>query len=221
MVDLVTETFTTPGTSTRVALTAGTAVVECWGSGSGGVEGDPSSSGGGGGAYSKLTYSVSSGQSFDAIVPAGGGANASGADAIFKITSSTELCKAKGGNGYLGGAAGSGIGDVKYSGGSSASGGATGGGSSAGTAANGNNASATSGGSAPTGGGAGGTGDDTGGAYGENGFAPGGGGGGASYGFTAGSGANGKVIVTWTASGGGFKSAWARGSNIMIDGASN
>lgn len=193
---------------------AETIQIECWGAGASGGRGwDGSSSfdGGGGGAYSKVNAFVVAPTGYTAVVgvggvaPNGSSSGNNGGDSTFNSTS----CVAKGGLHPvhdvavgMGGDAALGIGDVKYSGGNGGSGGGGGGGSSAGTAANGNNGSGSTGGTAPVGGGDGGNGGtDFDGTVGQagNGAAPGGGGGGSwSFNFSsAGSGANGKVVITY------------------------
>lgn len=186
-------------------------VAETWGSGGHGGDGGGTPSGGltmnggGGGAYSRGTISVTPGLTYTVVVPAGG----SVADARFHL-SGTNLVMAKSGttgttsSAGLGGAAASGVGDVKFSGGNSGTrgpgAGSTGGGSSAGTAANGNTGNTNSGdtggagATAPTGGGNGGTGGNNNGA-GSAGAAPGGGGGGGED--SGGTGGNGKVVLTY------------------------
>lgn len=195
---------------------------ECWGAGGGaggsggGAFGRP---GGGGGAYSlKSSIGVTPASGYSATVGTGGALNTNGGDTSF-VGDSSNTCLAKGGScgvaisgaGGAGGVAASGTGDTKYSGGAggtSTGAGGAGGGSSAGTGsagANGTGASSATGGAggtAPTGGGNGGRGGDdpfNGGK--ADGTVPGGGGGGASLTFpgAGASGANGKVILTYTA----------------------
>ncbi|MGZ5050801.1 MAG: DUF6701 domain-containing protein [Methylobacter sp.] len=185
--------------------------------------------GGGGGAYSKqTTISVSGGNGYTVTVGTGGsggngGCGITGGDSWF-VDNTTVLAKGGVGGcnstgtppaGGAGGAAASGVGATKYSGGNGGKGrdsntGQGGpGGSSAGTAANGTSGATTwstvTASAAPTGGGIGGNG----GGANVDGFAPatgnGGGGGGSgddSAGGgtrTGGSGAKGKVIVTYVA----------------------
>lgn len=196
------------------------AKVEAWaagGSGAGKLDtGANGTSAGAGGAYSRLNAFVfAGGTPYSVVVGTGGASVAGGAahngnagnDSSF---SSSAVLLAKGGSGGLsggttvsgvsGGQASSGVGDVKFNGGDSASSvGTTGssGGSSAGTAANGNigtfNSSSQT--TAPTGGGNGGAGNTTGG-VGGNGVAPGGGSGTALSNFASGTGADGQVIIT-------------------------
>lgn len=218
---MITETFTS---STTWTCPAGvTSVnVELWGGGGGGAAWNSNSNyyGGGGGAYSKKNnISVTAGSAYTVNVGAQGihqlnnyGTN--GGDSYF-IDISTIL--AKGGEGGditngLGGAAGSGVGDTKYSGGNAGYGGGTthsggGGGGAAGDANNGNNGQSyptgySGGAIGITGGGKGGDGgsstasSDT--IRGKPGDVPGGGGGGscATSGI-GGDGAGGKVILSY------------------------
>ena len=217
--------------------------VECWGGGGGTSSwyGD-GYGGGGGGAYAKkLNVAVTPGSSINYSIGSGGTSpsNANGTDGgdTWFVSNATVL--AKGGKaglkdntnwlGGAGGAAGSSIGDVVYSGGSGGntqSGSGAGGGASATpTGAGGNGANATSGspgngGDAP-GGGAGGT-------KGTNGAPPvagtagadnanGGGGGGGGGGRTGGSG-GGAVGGRGGVPGGG---AGAQGSNWNAVGVAN
>ena len=195
--------------------------VEVWGGGGkgGSRTSNYTGGGGGGGAYSRLNnYAVTPGNSYSFVVGAGATTTSAGGDSSF-VDPSTLL--AKGGlsvanntvNGAVGGAAGSGVGDVKWSGGRGADANDTsgttyggGGGSSAGTAANGNYTSSTTtatGATAPTGGGGGGNGYSGGSSTGDGtaGSAPGGGGGGAkrynSGTGNGGAGAGGKVVITY------------------------
>lgn len=184
--------------------------VECYGGGAGGGISTGGEGGGGGGAYAKKTISVTPESSYTVTVGTGGAPNVDGGSSWFS-TSGTVLgvggSKGSARTGGAGGAAGSCIGDIVRSGGaggtSSGTGaGGAGGGSSAGTGANGNAGSPNSvgvggaGGTAPTNGFAGGGG-------GNNLFpgstpaGPASGGGGGGAGESAGSGANGRVIVTY------------------------
>jgi hypothetical protein len=217
----VVKTYSTAGSFTWTCPPGVTSIqVQCWGAGGGG--GASASfwcDGGGGGAYSKSTaITVVPGTIYTIQVGSGGAKDFSGGDSYF-INKTTILAKggqagasgAASGTKSLGGAAASGVGDTKYSGGRGgystlAGEGGAGGGSSAGTASNGNNGSPDNGGNqggngggAPTGGGAGGKGGDTG-NHGINGSTPGGGGGGAglNWSISGGSGAAGKVILSYT-----------------------
>lgn len=217
-VETTSVTFTTSGTWTAPAGVT-SVIVEVWGGGGRGatiIRYPCGGGGGGGGAYSKKSgIPVTSGISYSVVVGSGSVSFLPGGDSYF-INTSTVL--AKGGKsaldnsqtGNYGGAAASGIGDIKYSGGKGAEnngwygdqGG--GGGSSAGTDADGTNATNYQGAVAPIGGGNGGSGGDwwTG-SDGQPGSTPGGGGGGAiSAGYDTrigGSGANGKVVITYSA----------------------
>lgn len=203
-------TFTANGT--WVAPAGVTSVkVETWGAGGGGgrvITG--AASGGGGGAYSiNPTYSVTPAASYTVVVGAGGpgasnGSGTDGGDSYFDSSTSVMAKGGKGGGtvgsgtvtGALGGAAASGFGTTKYSGGNggnASSNGSSSGGSSAGTASNGTNDGAAP----PTGGGQGGAGAN--GSQSGSGSAPGGGGGGNQNGNSpAGQGADGKVKITYT-----------------------
>lgn len=188
---------------------------ECYGgSGGGGEPGggiSPSGfRGGGGAAYSKkLTIPVVPGVSYTVTVGAAGqgtnSASTDGGDSWFS-TSGTVLAKGGlcGNNGGTGGAAGSGVGDTKFSGGNGFSPGIStfggGGGGGAGDAASGTNASSQTGavGGATTGGTGGDGGNNT--ASGNVGGTLGGGGGGAGAGsgLNGGNGVTGRVILTYT-----------------------
>ena len=191
--------------------------------GGGGQAAQAGRSGGGGGAYSKISnLALTSGNSVTYKVGAGGAGGSAltggtGGDTYFNGTGSTcstqSVC-AKGGTGGQnttdapGGAAASGVGSVKYSGGTGLathgySGG--GGGGAAGPNGNGNNGSA--GGSPGSSGGNGGSGDA--------GFGGTGGSGGAPYTGNGGTGGNG---TEWSASygsggGGGGGGSYSPGGN--------
>ncbi|MHB9140963.1 MAG: beta strand repeat-containing protein [Paludibacter sp.] len=209
--------FTTSGTSTFTVPSGITLLqVEAWGGGGkGGTRSNNGvGGGGGGGAYSRSFLSVTPGNTYNISVGGSGTSTSTtavpGGDSYFK--DATTLL-AKGGNtvayntasGATGGAAASGIGDYKTSGGNGANGSpgnyGGGGGSSAGTTSNGNTATNATGATAPSGGGAGGNGRSGSQGNGTAGTAPGGGGGGgyrtSSGTRTGGSGANGQVIVSW------------------------
>jgi hypothetical protein len=216
---LAANTFTVPTGVTSIDI-------EAWGGGGagGGATGQNSSGGGGaGGGYVKKTaYPVTPGNTYTVYVGAGGIGDKfygyAGNPSWF-VSSSTIY--AVGGNGgfaastnssygfgaaavtsgnigftaplnYYGGAGGT------YGGGINGGGG---GGSSAGTASNGNSANFTIGGAAVTGGGKGADGSDVNG-NGANGLTPGGGGAGANAATgtdqSGGSGAKGKVIISWS-----------------------
>ena len=186
--------------------------VEVWGGGGrgGSCTTNGVGGGGGGGAYSRSVMAVTPGQIIPYSLGLGSSTIAAGGDTWF---SSPSTLMAKGGGsvadntltGATGGAASSGSGQIKYSGGDGASG-VTGsygggGGSSAGTAAIGNagSGSTSTGGTAPAGGGNGGNGATSNG-NGSAGNIPGGGGGGARRGntgsYTGGAGANGQITIT-------------------------
>jgi hypothetical protein len=166
--------------------------VEVWGAGGRGSSRSTTGEGGGGGggAYSRSALNVTPGQIINYYVGFGSLTPVPGQETWFL---SNTILMARGGNsvadnsniGAIGGAAATGYGDVKYSGGNgaNASGNDGGGGaSSAGIAANGNNAINRIGATAPIGGGNGGNGFLSNGnnqGRGENGIAPGGGGGGS------------------------------------------
>ncbi|MFZ2898921.1 MAG: T9SS type A sorting domain-containing protein [Saprospiraceae bacterium] len=194
-------TFTVPAGVT--SLTA-----ECWGGGGGGRNGIGGEGGGGGGAYARSLIN-SPNASYTVTVGAGGGPGTAGGNSSF----GTAVIALGGGSGTgdTGAPGGSGVGstgDVKFSGGNGGDaynnffgtltrGG--GGGGSAFSNSNGGNGGQPAGGLGFGNGGKGGEGLNQGGTAAENGFEPGGGGGGRSTLFpTAGSGAAGRVIITWT-----------------------
>ncbi len=219
-------TFTTLPATTVVFNTSGTWVapagvtsvtVEVWGGGGrgGGISsgsGEAQGGGGGGGAYSiKNNIPVTPGNSYSYVVGTGSTSTSAGGNSYF-INISTVF--AQGGNsansntGVSGGAAASGVGDVKYSGGSGANGSSSanrggGGGSSAGTTANGSTATDAAGATAPSGGGNGGNARSGSSGNGTAGSTPGGAGGGAYRAFNAsgsysgGAGANGQIRITY------------------------
>ena len=221
---LTTFTNSTPGSGLWLAPAGVSAVnVECWGGGGagGGATGNPAGGGGGGGGSYVRTSSiaVTAGLNYNYNVGNGGtGATTSGAaggDTWFN-TSSTIL--AKGGRGGTFANADNmtaasattlttgNIGTISYYGGGGGTGGAlgassAGGGGSAGTASNGNNGSGTTGGTAVTGGGAGGNGTSLS-SNGSSATTVGGGGGGGRAGSgtdrLGGSGAAGKIVLTYT-----------------------
>jgi hypothetical protein len=174
-----TDTYTATGSWTAPAGVT-SVDVEVWGAGGGGggVSFSPKGFGGGGGAYSKKnSYAVTPGNSYTVTVGTGGSAAAgggstsggNGGDSWFS-TSGTVL--AKGGLGgignmqtespSLGGQAASGIGDIKYSGGTGGYQGSPGGGGGGGAGSTGD------GGSAVYGSDSGGTGTSVGGGNGGN-----------------------------------------------------
>lgn len=177
--------------------------VEVWGGGGNGGTRTSSggTGGGGGGAYSSSVIPVIPGQTFSYTI------GAAASDSYF----GNNLVLAKGGSsvgnnttgGGSGGSSGSGIGQIKFSGGNGANSSRNnggGGGSSAGIETNGTNGSGTTGGIAPAGGGNGGNGSRTNGTSGVAGSGPGGGGGGSkrnNNGTTSGgAGAPGAVRIT-------------------------
>ncbi len=212
-------TKTTAGAGTWTAPPGVTSVtVEVWGGGGKGgarVNSTYGAGGGGGGAYAKkASQTVTPGTTYNFMVGAGSTSTAAGGDSWF-VNATTVM--AKGGasvanntsGGASGGSASASIGDVgsKFNGGNGAGAfGLTlagGGGSSAGIAANGTAATNSAGGTAPTRGGNGGNGRTSTTGSGSGGSVPGGGGGGALvYPFTSsasgGSGANGKLVISYT-----------------------
>jgi len=196
--DASSQTFTTPGV-TEFVVPAGVRQVrvQTWGGGGkgGDVNANASRGGGGGGAYSESIINLIPGETYYISVGGGSSNQASpGGDTWINTSNSPTgaIVLAKGGNssnntetGATGGALASGIGDIRYGGGTGGTGGGSGGnrfggggGSSAGTAANGANGSGSTAGTAPAGGGDGGIGATTN-ANGSPGIFPGGGGGGA------------------------------------------
>lgn len=194
--------------------------VEVWGGGGKGgraTSNNTRAGGGGGGAYSRSTFSVTPGQSFNYSVGAGSTSNnntpPAGGDTWF---GSNTTLMAKGGssvsanniNGAQGGQAAEGFGDVKFSGGNgsnvSNSGSiySGGGGSSASNLGDGINATSNTGANAPNGGGDGGNGTTgNGNINGQDGDAPGGGGGGArrnNQTRNGGNGGNGQIIISYS-----------------------
>ena len=200
-------TFTAPACVTSVTVGA-------WGGGGKGstLTAIGKGGGGGGGAYSAGNVTVIPGNTYTVTVGTGSTGTGPGGDSWF---GSISTIMAKGGSSVLnniitgatGGLASACIGTTKYSGGNGANAASNyggGGGSSAGTGANGNTGSTYIGGIAPAGGGNGGNGRSGTSGSGSIGFVPGGGGGGAFKSnlytpCTGGAGANGKVIVIYTA----------------------
>ena len=209
-------TFTAPACVTQIT-------VQVWGAGGAGGSGTTAQArgGGGGGAYASQVVTVVPGVTYNYHIGAGGVPTVSatapsvasdsyfGNTAVGNSAGSTVLAKAGGfggtGVGGAGGAAGLSIGTTVFSGGagsinSGSNGGA--GGGSAGSGSIGGNGSGTTGGTAGSaiapllGGAVGGFGGIA--ASGTNGFVPGGGGGGkGTGGAISGSGANGRVIITY------------------------
>lgn len=191
-----------------------TVIGECWGGGGAGHIGQnfPSMGGGGGGSAYARRFAIALTAGIPVLCRVGGpGGVATNHESIFVnnivgVVAVPGNNAPFGGNG-LGGAAGSCVGDVAFSGGDGAAfpgfvpspGG--GGGSSGGRSSNGNNGSITAGGTAPVGGGAGGNGGAMGDSPGGDGFpgsGPGGGGGGggsAPSQSQPGDGAEGAVVI--------------------------
>ena len=221
-------TYSTAGTFTDTPPTGWTSCqVECWGGGAGTVT-DLSGSGdceasGGGGAYSLKNSITPVSGNVTVVVGAGGAVKNNsvnpngnpGGDSSVAYNGST-MCLAKGGSANVGltpgsgGAAASGIGDTKFSGGNgrvATTGLGAAGGSSAGTAANGTNASGQATTVAPTGGGNGGAGSATRNGSGTAGVSPGGAAGSMAAnasggGGTGAAGAAGKIVLTYTTASG-------------------
>lgn len=215
-----TQTFTSSGT-----WTAPTGVfsvdAECWAAGGGGGGGDVGAAkaggGGGGGAYSKVaSFPVVPGNVYTITVGAGGiggldaAAGTDGGNSWFDATSTVLALGGAGGQNDTGGAGGStggAAGSTLEAGGAGADGDPSlnyggGGGSSGGSASNGTDGSGSTGGVAPSSGGNGGDGlvvfpSSAGTVPGVGG---GGGGGVPGSGFLqANNGADGQIILTWTA----------------------
>jgi len=198
------QTITSSGMYWWTATADGTLKSELWGAGAQGNTDTEAVQGGAGGAYSKVNaYPVNNYYSYFVYIVAAGAVNNVADGTAYPTFLETPLtqCAYAGNGGDNLGLSNGGIGDVVYNGGSGVG---CGGGSSAGTASNGTDSTAgsDSGAVGPTGSGPGGDGDSSGSGNGSNGVAPGGGGGG-SYDMTGGLGAQGKAILTFTASGGG------------------
>lgn len=190
-------TFTIPAGVTQVT-------VECWGGGgNGGSTGNNGirTGGGGGGAYARKLLTVIPGNSYPLTVGAAGNDSWFNSNLIVLAKGGTSVATNATGGG-AGGSAALSIGDQVYGGGNGGNAGGTntgGGGSSAGNSANGNNATGATPGAAPGGGGAGAIGL-TGNGNGNPGNNPGGGGSGGwrqGSGGAAGSGAVGKVVISY------------------------
>lgn len=194
--------YTTAGTQTIPVPAGATGVIiECIGGGGGsrsaiGTKAGDVNPGGGGGAYSKTTLSSLVGYTDIYIsVGAGGTYTNNGSDSFAKQNTSggTTVCLAKGGDANTnGGAAGSGTGDLKYSGGRGGTGGVGptfGGGGAASSAGDGGNTSTSTGGtSSGSPGGSGGNSGQAGNVY----------GGGCGFGNSANSGAKGYIKLSWS-----------------------
>ncbi|MFP4468599.1 MAG: DUF2341 domain-containing protein [Bacteroidales bacterium] len=187
-------TFTVPDGVTEIT-------VHAWGAGGGG--GTNEGGGGGGGAFAKQTLGgLTSGTSYNVTVGNGGNAGTDGGDSYFDNTGVLRADGGSGGGNPGGGAGGQGgTGEQTYSGGNGADGvdggpggrRGGGGGGSATETGSGSSGSGASGGSGQGAGGDGGTNDSAA----QDGESPGGGGGGGYTNETGGSGANGRVVVTW------------------------
>ena len=185
---------------------------QAWGGGGGARETGNTTrrSGGGGAAFAQATFGVTPGTTNNVVVGAGGAAadpGQTGGSSYVWIPGATNVLAVGGGGAPsdntagIGGAAGSCIGSITYSGGNGGLRGTIGGGGGGGSAYTNANGSAGGAGGAALGGaggagtGAGGDGGDSG-QPGENGNAPGGGGGGEGDGSAVGGdGAAGRVIV--------------------------
>lgn len=195
-------TYNTSGANTYNAPSGCTSVLaQVWGGGAGGAAGFASvgGAGGGGGGFSQSIVAVVGGNTYNLFVGAGGSSGAGAGQDSWFVDASTVM--AKGGSGTTGGAAASGIGDVKYSGGNAGGGGFAqwgGGGGGAGSTANGGNGANGS----PGTGGAN-NGGNGGGMDGAGTPAGGGGGGGNPAVGPGGAGGRGLVILTPQAGGGG------------------
>ena len=188
--------------------------VEAWGAGGrgGSLSNQGAGGGGGGGAYSLKTIAVIPGNSYTVHVGQGSNTSLPGGDSWFDNSS---IILAKGGNsvtdndlnGAIGGQSTSCIGDIVFNGGNGANGSYAvtqyggGGGSSAGISQHGNNASGFPGAIAPSQGGNGGNGQPSTQGNGSAASAVGGGGGGAlvtgAGSASGGSGADGKIVISW------------------------
>ncbi|MBW7841088.1 MAG: hypothetical protein H3C36_15965, partial [Chitinophagaceae bacterium] len=224
--------YTTAGSYTFTVPTGVTTIkVEAWGGGAGGN--DAMNYGGGGGAFSGInSITVTTGDVINITVGAGGGPGENGGASYITINSSpTKNINAAGGTGKFGGAAGSIFGTTNWKGGdggtSSSLGGGGGGGSAgrAGAGSNGDSTTSNSGGNGgAAGGGGGGAKGGNGGAKNKNGkigVSPGGGGGEAGNGKTDGSGGDGTIIITFTASCTTTNDVWVGSSSTDWNNATN
>lgn len=209
-----TETFNTSGTFT-VPPGVTEITVQLWGAGGGGGSGNDGRGGGGGGGYAGAVIDVSPGDVINVLVGDGGGVGLAGGSS--EISNNNFTIRALGGGSTAGTAGGGGggasfvtgsfVSTEFFTGGNGGSGqtggnrGGGGGGGSARTSANGNNG----GNGTNDAGGQGGDGEGVGGDGGRqsaagNGSSPGGGGGGrGAQGGPSGSGADGRVIISWSA----------------------
>jgi MSHA biogenesis protein MshQ len=198
------QTFNSSGSWTAPAgITS--VVVEAWGAGGGGESASgKGGGGGGGGAYAYATYAVTPGTTY-AVTVGTSLANADGGNSFFDTGSVSNAGGGKAGGGvthWTGGLGGTAIGTgVSGCKGGDASGNDPGGGgggtpSSSVACSAGGNASSSAPGSGGSGYGAGGSGGTSSG-NGTAGSAPGGGGGGGGKNKTGGSGAAGRVVLTY------------------------
>ena len=202
----VTDTFDSSTTWTAPAGVT-SATIEAWGAGGGGGgTGSNGKGGGGGGGYSSAVVGVTPGNNYTVTVGVGGAPGNVGGNSQFIATGTVRAIGGGAGTvtaGGSGGSQGSGIGTIKYSGGTggdqsgNGKGGGGGGGSATQSANGGAGGSANNGGTGGTGMGDGGGGGGNN-SSGSNGSPPGGGGGGGGAGGTSGSGANGRIVVTYT-----------------------
>lgn len=191
----VSQTFNSSGTYTVPANYKAIVTIEAWGGGGGGNSANKGG-GGGGGAYSSISGHTLDAGSYSVTVGGGGAVNTAGGTSSF-----TTLVVAVGGNGATngtgaaGGAAASGTGSVKFSGGTGGDSNTNDGGGGGGQGLPGGNGANGSGTTAGGNGGIGGVGNSNAG----SGTQPGGGGGGAGTGgSSAGTGGAGQVVVTVT-----------------------
>ena len=209
--------ITTTGAGTwQAPLNVTSVTVEAWGGGGagGGRTSNGAAGGGGGGAYSKRTFSVTPGSTCNYSVAAlvnGGTGNGSTGNTTWFMSNDSSGCVAVGGiggqstgAGGAGGQAGSGYGDLKYSGGTGGTSGAYsggGGGGAGSTGAGGSTSDQTAGTGTSEFGGDGGAGRNSNG-NGNPGTVYGGGGGGAyrtSFpNKNGGGGAQGQIRITYT-----------------------
>jgi hypothetical protein len=189
--------------------------VEVWGAGGGGATNNQAAGGGGGGGYARSIIVVTPGDSFNYIIGQGGTPGNNGEDSSFDVFDVTIIggggltgSSSTGGNGGIGTGGnetnlnGGNGGDAQGSNNPNQRGGGGGGGSATSTSNgnNGQNGDLTSGGDGGLGEGDGGQGG-RGAVNGVDGNSPGGGGGGKGRNGTSGNGADGRVRITYTASG--------------------
>jgi hypothetical protein len=205
-----TQVFTTPGTHTFTSKVAVKLVnVKCWGAGGGGGmghDGGGTGPGGGGGGFAQSDVNISESTSYDIIVGAGGSSEVNGGNSYFD--DGVGVLAFGGTAGNSGSTGGGGTGSTVFTGGNGGADADTNGGGGGGGAGDSENGTDGADGSLMTGGlggsadgGNGGSGTDN-----DNGnigsiYGGGGGGGGDSEGFgdtNGGSGAKGKVEVSYT-----------------------